>query len=165
MAALGGIMFLIASCGKLKEWRMKKAVETWERRISEYRPENGVWHLMAPGVGGFVYPAGIEAQAVDLMLTDVLMAEHILRTQLPLLDTHTTYPLPPVRWKLHRFIRQYRGFRDNDGKLHVHINAVWDDERGDNGWIAIHDGGNFYWQVWVDVDSGRLYDLMINGEA
>ncbi|MGE7774128.1 hypothetical protein ACQKLP_05355 [Chitinophaga sp. NPDC101104] len=163
--ALLGVTLLCCSCGKIADWRMQRKIDTWNRRVAEYEAENGIWKVTAPGLKGFVYPAGIESQATNLLLTDVLMAEHILRTQLPLLDTVITYPAPPVRWKLHRYVRQYKGFRDNDGHLHLHINAVWDDQPGDKGWTGMKDGGNLYWQVWVDVDNGRLYRFSVNGEA
>lgn len=181
LAVLSGVTLFTGSCGKVQDWRQKRATETWNRRIAEYMAAHNVWKVTVPGLDGYVYPAGIEAQAVDLMLTDVLMAEHILRTQLPLLDTVQTFPSPPVHLKLDNYLRQYKGFRDNDGKLHVLVNGVWKWGRrirpegdvdagrekfgGDRGWIGVKDGGNAFWQVWVDVDSRRLYGLSVNGEA
>lgn len=130
----------------------------------------GVWRIAAPGMVGFVFPADGYVYApmtcnAELMITDILMAEHVLQSQMVLLDLHTTYPLPPVRWKLHGYTRQYKGYWDTDGNLHIYINAIWQEEHGGKGFYLVHDGGNFYWQAWVDVKNKRLYDLMINGEA
>lgn len=100
-----------------------------------------------------------------LLLPDILLAEQLISIQLGNLEQHITYPSPPVRWKLHGYKRQYQGYWDEAGKLHVWVNAFWNNEHGDQGIVSMKDGGNYYWQVWVNVRDGRLYDLVVNGEA
>lgn len=161
---------LLSSCGKIREWRLQHTMETWNRRVAEYRAERGEWTVMAPGAMVEIYPPGgrVDSPMVSgayLMLTDVLMAEWVLRSQLPLVDQHISWPLPPVRLKLHGYLRQYKGYYDRAGKLHVLVNAIWNQGPKLKGFTQVEDGGNHYWQAWIDVSGMRLYNQAINGEA
>ncbi len=167
---LSFMCLLLCSCGKIREWRLQRAIETWDRRVAEYRMKWGEWTVMAPGAPCEIYPTGgrVDSPMVKeayLLLTDVLMAEWVLRSQLPEVDRHISWPLPPVRLKLHGYLRQYKGYYDREGKLHVLVNAIWNQEPKLKGFTRVKDGGNHYWQIWIDVNGLRLYNLAVNGEA
>lgn len=54
---------------------------------------------------------------------------------------------------------------DANGETVVWINAYCDSAPPHRGIRFVHDGGDCYWQVKVNLTRKKIYDLSINGEA
>lgn len=65
-----------------------------------------------------------------------------------------------------KYRRQYIGLII-DGNRHVYINSFRSDEGIDftKQFIAVSDGGFWYWQILYSLDDSRFHQLAINGEA
>ncbi len=61
--------------------------------------------------------------------------------------------------------RQYIGGRDRKGTIWIYVNGFCRTlERDMNTeWIQVHDGGWCYWQALVNLTSGKIEWLYVNG--
>ncbi len=105
-------------------------------------------------------------------MEDVREAERLLRSKY-------FYIMPAKRDKLGRetrprlkwYTRQYVFGIDGNGKKYVWINALrLEDgsyliERVSKGIVRVRDGGNYYWNVLLNISDGKVLGVMINGEA
>ena len=99
-------------------------------------------------------------------------AETALRTELKelnkqLINQHTT---PIIHKKLKKYKRQYFGYIDNKGNKILRINCFWDkDNDSRDNWlkdrISVQDGGSYYWNIKFNLNTGKLFDLQVNGYA
>jgi hypothetical protein len=68
---------------------------------------------------------------------------------------------------LKRYRRQYIAVTNKRGEKEVWINFFCDS--WDKNWkeelIEVHDGGNCYYNLKVNLTNGVFYDLMVNGDA
>jgi hypothetical protein len=103
---------------------------------------------------------------------EIDVAEFILLTDLktlnkPLINQSSS---PIIHKNLNKYKRQYFGYIDKNGDRILLINCFWsDDKYVDNNWlnsrIYVLDGGSYFWSVKFNLNSGRLFDLDINGYA
>ena len=75
------------------------------------------------------------------------------------------------------YYRQYICYTDAKGDSIAFINAFWEidflplpgDIRKRDDWqfnlIKVFDGGDRYWQVWINFSEKRYYNFNVNGEA
>ncbi|RZM25514.1 MAG: hypothetical protein EOO88_18995 [Pedobacter sp.] len=99
---------------------------------------------------------------------EVLIAENLLATQLKKMNTHleNQHNSPVIHKNLKKYQRQYFGYFDSKGHKILFINSFWKDEvYADwlDGRIMVLDGGSYYWQICIDLNSRKLFDFYING--
>ena len=106
-------------------------------------------------------------------MEDVREAERLLRSKYfyimspEKIDKLGRETRPRLKW----YTRQYVFGVDENGKKYVWINAlrVEDDsyltERVSKGIVRVRDGGNYFWNVLLNITDGKVLGVMINGEA
>ncbi|RPD42633.1 hypothetical protein [Chitinophaga barathri] len=166
------ILVLQCSCTGLNEWRERKQKATWERRVAEF--ERGQQqYVILPGLTGYIYrPEEVEERVgedetrkIALSLADVLETEKYMREQMVRIDTPRTFSSPHVHQKLSGYGRQYVGYMNVAGERIVWVNAIWGGFPLHRGIESVKDGGDYYWNVKVNLTRKKVYDLYINGEA
>jgi hypothetical protein len=75
---------------------------------------------------------------------------------------------PVIDENLSKYLRQYFGYIDKSGNRILFINFLWKKEKeDDNRWlkerIMVNDGGSYYWNIKFNINSGKLFDLDVNG--
>lgn len=116
-----------------------------------------------------IVPAKVYRPTMD----DVRAAEKLLRNKY-------TYIMSPVkkdklgretRPRLKWYTRQYVFGVDENGKKYVWINALRLEndesytERVSRHIIRVRDGGNYFWNVLLNITDGKVLSVMTNGEA
>ena len=73
---------------------------------------------------------------------------------------------PPVWEQLENYKRQYAGLTIK-GRQVIHGNFFCTDTGLDwtQEWVLVFDGGDCFFQLQFDMESGSFIDLMVNGEA
>lgn len=96
-------------------------------------------------------------------------AEKMLRSDLKKLNKEMTNQSssPIIHKKLKKYNRQYFGFVDHKGHKILYINALWKRKNKTNSWlkryIKMNDGGSYFWQIYYDLTTKKLYGLNVNG--
>lgn len=86
---------------------------------------------------------------------------------------------PVIHRNLHKYVRQYIGFIDEDGHRVIHVNFLWNyysfwdnirgwtrpDDRWKTEWQMTFDGGSRYWNIKYLVDENKFMDFRVNGVA
>ncbi len=101
--------------------------------------------------------------------------EHSLRQHKQNLDTLSSnrYRYSGIRKKLGKYRKQYLGFINERGHHILYINCFRvckeDEDDFDDWWlkriIRVCDGGDNFWSVKFDLDTGTFFDLYIHGRA
>jgi hypothetical protein len=98
------------------------------------------------------------------------------------LQTTNTHPIgqgPPVKRgkncllihkALSRYNRQYMGYIDEKGKKVVWVNYIIARDKPQTGKLGEHiivvlGGCSNYWNIKVNLEEGKVYDLRVNGSA
>jgi hypothetical protein len=97
---------------------------------------------------------------------EIILAEKILRQTI---DTIHYYGHEYfVRKNLKKYIRQYFGYVSATGEKVIYISALWKNNK-DRQWltdyISVEDGGDYYWQIKINLSSQKCLMFSINGEA
>lgn len=106
-------------------------------------------------------------------LQEVKKAEQLLANQIEELNkeelNQDSKECPDIDKNLNKYIRQYIGYINTSGEKIILINMLWakDVDYGglDSEYILVFDGCSHYWKVKVNLSSGKVYDLEINGSA
>lgn len=110
-----------------------------------------------------------------LSATEVIYAESLLRNYVSELK-----PSPDnkfIKANLHKYLRQYLGYINKNGDKVVFVKCLWkrsitDMEKQEsstkmkkwtNDVIFIEDGGCYYWQIKINLNSDELFDFRVNG--
>ncbi len=113
---------------------------------------------------------------------DIANAESILKEQIRETNKNRINQFSKrqhIDKNLNKYFRQYVGFIDKNGDRTIHINFHWDRftlmERSKGYWdhrldytsdySVVFDGGSRYWSANVNLTSGKLYGLSVNGLA
>lgn len=122
-----------------------------------------VEHILVTGDGreGVIFPDGDWIPSTE----DVRTLEGELRSYLG--QNQSAFHEPAsIEERPGRYTRQYWGLLENEKKV-VFINFFcdafgmdWQHER-----VQVEDGGDCYFQLKYDVESGEFFDLRVNGEA
>ena len=104
---------------------------------------------------------------------DIIEAEKICRSFLSRTDESNAYYrecLPKIVGELKGYKRQYFGLLGKKGEKIVWINFFWAGEapvfpRWEREPVVVLDGGLMFFNVKVDLQSKKCFDLKINGEA
>ncbi|MFA0963838.1 hypothetical protein AB9P05_18680 [Roseivirga sp. BDSF3-8] len=106
-------------------------------------------------------------------LEEVKKAEQMLANQIEKINkwklNQVSKQCPVIDKNLNKYIRQYIGYTNTSGEKIILINMLWakDVDYGglDTEYILVFDGCSHYWKVKVNLSSGKVYDLEINGSA
>jgi hypothetical protein len=100
---------------------------------------------------------------------DVEIAEAILKKKIAC-DSKKQIRLsrecPVIHRNLAKYNRQYFGEIDKNGSKIIYINFIWQKatpDYWDKDIVIKLDGCSFFWNVKVNIDSGEMYDLNVNG--
>lgn len=102
--------------------------------------------------------------------TDVEKAEKALRSDLEKInkDLVNQSSSPKIHKKLKKYKRQYFGVIDEKGNRILLINCFWAKNQNiSTNWlksrIVVMDGGSYYWHVKYNLDTRKLFELVVNG--
>jgi hypothetical protein len=104
---------------------------------------------------------------------DVSKAELLIKDQLPSMNGASVKrgkTCPMIHKTLSRYNRQYMGYIDEKGKKVVWVNFIIARDKPQTGKLGEHiivvlDGCSNYWNIKVNLDEGKVYDLRVNGSA
>jgi len=104
---------------------------------------------------------------------EVNQAEEIIKEQLKELNKdllNQTSKCPVIHKKLSKYKRQYVGIITTQGEKIVWVNFVWEKDisvlqKWKDEIIIVLDGCSYYWNVKVNLDKEKLFDLSVNGSA
>lgn len=122
-----------------------------------------------------------DSKPTDLTNDDLLKIEKILnkcindynpdqeRQFKDINDKHPEYKLDKKNFTidLTRYKRQYVGVINSKGEKEVWVNCfcnTWNKNWKTN-LIMVHDGGNCYFNLKINLTIGQYYELMVNGDA
>ncbi|MBP5516928.1 MAG: hypothetical protein J6X86_08275 [Bacteroidales bacterium] len=105
-------------------------------------------------------------------MEDVREAEQLLRSKYIYImpktnDNNGQKTRPELKW----YTRQYVFGVDENGKKYVWINALriedgsYLTESVSKGIVRVRDGGNYFWNVLLNISDSKILGKMINGEA
>jgi len=102
---------------------------------------------------------------------DVIQVERLIRRNLWKVNNRLINQggsCPIIHKNLKNYIRQYFGFVNKNGEKIIRINFVWKTKSTDGNIskdVYVLDGCSYYWNIKVNIDSEKLFDLMVNGEG
>ena len=114
-------------------------------------------------------------------LEDISLAENILKSNIKTTNTdrlNQGQGCPVIHKNLNKYRRQYVGYIDTNGDKVIHVNFEWnrysifDNIRGfyksesdswKKEWNVVFDGCSYYWEVKINLDNEKLFDLSLNG--
>lgn len=103
---------------------------------------------------------------------DITTAEEILTKQLKGTNTQLVNQrkgCPVIHENLKKYKRQYFGYINNSGEKIIWINLVWGNKENssdlDKKVRVVLDGCSYYWNIKVNLNEGKLFDLIVNGSA
>ena len=86
----------------------------------------------------------------------------------PLINQGGKYS-PIIHKNLKKYNRQYFGYIDNNGDKILLINCFWKQKNRFENWtkerVMVLDGGSHYWSIKLNLATGKLFDLSVNGNA
>ena len=102
---------------------------------------------------------------------DIRKAEKILSGNLASINKQNFNQVddcPIIHEKLQKYVRQYVGFVNMKSQKIIWVNCLWNkslEERAGKDVIIVDDGCSYFWDVEVNLNTGELANLMINGSA
>ncbi len=103
---------------------------------------------------------------------EVEVAEKMLKARLPELNKHKINQYgtcPNIEKKLKKYTRQYVGLMNKTNEKVVWINFIMIDKRDNfnasEDIIHVFDGCSYYWNVKVNLTTGEVFDLDVNGRG
>jgi hypothetical protein len=131
------------------------------------------------GYEGYIFDSGhlvfksIEHQQSRYTPTamDIEKAEKLLKEKLKKVNTSRINQLdgcPVIDQKLKKYCRQYVGFIDDKGQKVIWINLFWNKQlkkQAAKEIVNVQDGCSYYWSIEINIDTGDLYNLYVNGNG
>jgi len=128
-----------------------------------------------------LYGFGKDCNQIELTTNDLAIIETLLKKCIDeynpekekefneVNSSHPEYNYSKMNFviDLKRYKRQYIPMINNSGEKVVWINCfcnTWD-KNWKNDLIIVMDGGNCYFNLKINLTTGKYYDLMVNGEA
>lgn len=103
---------------------------------------------------------------------DVAAAEKLLKEKLPSINKGRVNQIrscPVIDKKLKRYKRQYVGFINDKGEKILWINLIWvkrvTESELSKDIVSVQDGCSYYWNVKINVTTGEVFDLRVNGRG
>jgi hypothetical protein len=113
----------------------------------------------------------ISAIKERLAMDDVEKAEELLKEKLEKINAgriNQVGDCPVIDKKLKKYCRQYVGFINDRGQKVIWINLFWNkelDKQAAKEIINVQDGCSYYWNIEINIDTGGLYNLHVNGNG
>ncbi|MCC8034585.1 MAG: hypothetical protein LIO77_01465 [Rikenellaceae bacterium] len=107
----------------------------------------------------------------NLLESDIEKAENIVLQNKNQIEKHPNYLAgnkKGVFGNFKKYYRQYYGFLNKENEPMILINYVLGKNKkikNKETYIDVMDGGNSYWRVIINLETGYLVDFYINGEA
>lgn len=102
---------------------------------------------------------------------DIINIESIIKDQLAeinKLQINQVNGCPIIHEKLKKYKRQYFGFTNNEGDSIIWVNCIWSKHISDS-WgkdvVIILDGCSYYWNIKVNLNKKKIFDLQVNGPS
>ena len=100
---------------------------------------------------------------------DIKLCEEILKSHIDQYLSNLNMCTSISRKTLKKYARQYVGFINKDGDIIIWINMLYKGEFTKSELskkvIFVYDGGDSYWNIYVNITKRYLYKLEINGVA
>lgn len=103
---------------------------------------------------------------------DVIQTEKLIKNQINCLNKellNQSDGCPKIHKNLKKYIRQYVGYIDSDGNKIIWVNFIWKNEVSNEklkeDFIQVFDGCSHYWNLKVNLQENKIYDLKINGNG
>ena len=130
-----------------------------------------VFNLKSSNVGQFKWK--IDTTFVKFVPTDteVLRSKKISLVYFDSLFSTDMYPgSKTIRQNFNGYYRQYVGYTDDRGHRIIYINCFCKDFFRDDfdpteWWVHVYDGGSCFYQIRIDMETGRSFGLYINGSS
>jgi hypothetical protein len=96
------------------------------------------------------------------------LIENLEELNNPLINQGGKYN-PIIHKNLKKYNRQYFGYIDKNGDKILLINCFWRQKNRFDNWtkerVMVFDGGSHYWSIKLNLTTGKLFDLSVNGIA
>lgn len=106
----------------------------------------------------------------NLTSLDVEKVESILCKNLKVVNgrrvNQVSSGCPVIHKRLKKYYRQYVGFINKQGDVVVWVNLFWDKgltDRAKDEIVYVNDGCSYYWNIEVNITTGELQNLEVNG--
>lgn len=101
----------------------------------------------------------------DISLVENVLKENISKLNIKLINQPKDFPV--IHKNLKKYIRQYVGFINNSNEKIIWINFLWKNkykkEEISKEIINIKDGGSYFWNIKINLQTGELTDFNVNG--
>lgn len=105
--------------------------------------------------------------AEDIIIAEGILTEQLKRINASLMNQSKGCPI--IHKNLKKYKRQYFGYINNSGEKIIWINLVWGNKESrldlDKKVRVVLDGCSYYWNIKVNLNEGKLFDLIVNGSA
>lgn len=103
--------------------------------------------------------------ANDISLVENVLKKNIANLNIKLINQPKDFPV--IHKNLKKYIRQYVGFINNSNEKIIWINFLWKNkytkEEISKEIINIKDGGSYFWNIKINLQTGELTDFNVNG--
>lgn len=82
--------------------------------------------------------------------------------------SHRIYANPPITKKtLRKYVRQYVGYLtdNNEVVVKIYLNKIDPDDDPSSDILEYFDGGSNHWSIRINLNTGELYDMEVNGDG
>ena len=108
-----------------------------------------------------------ETTRYTLNKKEVAQAENLLRGKIDeYVVSHQVYADPPIKKKtLRKYVRQYVGYLtdNNEVVVKIYLNKIDPDDDPSSDILEYFDGGSNHWSIRINLNTGELYDMEVNG--
>ena len=105
-------------------------------------------------------------------IEDIAYAEKILLNKMGtdyVKRNQKGYCKPINKRTLNKYVRQYVGYLMDDGAIIIHIylnrSNYIDNNKISKDIIAVFDGGTVHWSIKVNLSTGEIFDMLVNGQS
>lgn len=110
-----------------------------------------------------------ESGRYTLNKKEVAQAEKLLREKIDeYIVSHQVYADPPIKKKtLRKYVRQYVGYLtdNNEVVVKIYLNKIDPDDDSSTDILEYFDGGSNHWSIQINLNTGELYDMEVNGKG
>lgn len=110
-----------------------------------------------------------ETTRYTLNKKEVAQAENLLRGKIDeYVVSHQVYADPPIKKNtLRKYVRQYVGYLtdNNEVVVKIYLNKIDPDDDPSSDILEYFDGGSNHWSIRINLNTGELYDMEVNGDG
>lgn len=102
----------------------------------------------------------------DILVAEKILAGNIAAANAECANQPKGYPV--LHKELTKYIRQYVGFvNTSSGQKVIWINCLWKKDHSEKTLsqdvLQVHDGGSYYWNCRINLQTKKVTDLRVNG--